>query len=312
MVFTIYLYVSNFICEGYCNVSENYVTEEKGGGIYAIDSKIILGNESMIHCSNEYIMSTNPLINISLIFRHNSAINGGGMYLGENSNLIVPSNSKYRLTFEYNNANEDGAAMYIDDDTYHATCCESNIICTNVFTNIISVEARYYHDLQDSQTKVISNSTNLKTTIPPNLAPYKAKYRYWSGLLLFVRMVLYLGIATEKSHESVIIVLAIGLIAASILLLRTFLGNNIYRNRFIGYLNSSFSDYNLLALSLARLFCQNSSSCQKRSTIISFILSYHILGALLEIRRFRHLIASIEQKLNLRKLKIKDFKLLSG
>ena len=143
----IYLYVSNFICEGYCNVSENYVTEEKGGGIYAIDSKIILGNESMIHCSDEYTMSTNPLINISLIFRHNSAINGGGMYLGENSNLIVPSNSKYRLTFEYNNANEDGAAMYIDDDTYHATCCESNNL--HQCFNIISVEARYYHDLQD-------------------------------------------------------------------------------------------------------------------------------------------------------------------
>ena len=151
--------------------------------------------------------------------------------------------------------------------------------------------------------------------IEANLAPYKAKYRYWYGLLLLVRMALYLGIATEKSHESqsVTIVLAIGLIAASILLLRAFLGNNIYRNRLIGYVNSSFY-YNLLALSLARLYCQDSASCQKRSSIISIafafilfvsILSYHVLCTLLEIKRFRRLISSIEQMLNLRKLKIR-------
>jgi hypothetical protein len=158
-----------------------------------------------------------------------------------------------------------------------------------------------------------ARNTRLNVFIEANLAPYKAKYRYWYGLLLFVRMTLYLGIATEKSHESVTVVLAIGLIAASILLLRTFLGNNVYRNRFVGYLNSSFF-YNLLSLSLARLYCLNSSLCQKRSSIISIalafimfviILSYHILFTLLEIKRFRHLIASIGQMLHLRRLKIR-------
>lgn len=124
-------------------------------------------------------------------------------------------------------------------------------------------------------------------------------------------MALYLGIASEKTHdESVTIVLAIGLIAASILLLRTLLGNNVYRNRFVGYLNSSFY-YNLLALSLARLYCQNSISCQKRSSIISIalafilfalIVAYHVLCTLLEIKRLRRIIFSI---LHVRKLKIR-------
>ena len=158
-----------------------------------------------------------------------------------------------------------------------------------------------------------ARSTRLNLFIEANLAPYKAKYRYWFGLLLFVRMALYLGIATEKSHESVTIVLAISLIAASILLLRIFLGYNVYRNRFIDYINSSFF-YNLLALSLARLYCLNSSPCQKRSSIISIalafilfviILSYHILNTLLEIKCFRHLLTSIEQILHLRRLKIR-------
>ena len=114
-----------------------------------------------------------------------------------------------------------------------------------------------------------ARNSRLNLFMEANLAPYKAKYHYWYGLLLFVRMALYLGIATGKSHESVTIVLAIGLIAASVLLLRTFLGSNVYRNRFIGYLNSSFY-YNLLALSLARLFCQNSISCQKLTIFNNF------------------------------------------
>ena len=156
-------------------------------------------------------------------------------------------------------------------------------------------------------------NTRLNLFMEANLAPYKAKYRYWYGLHLFVRMALYLGIATEKSHESVTIVLVIGLIAASILLLRTFLGNDVYRKRLVGYLNSSFY-YNLLALSLARLYCQNSTLCQERASKISItlafilficILFYHILRTLLEIRRFRYLIASIEQILHLRKLRIR-------
>ena len=109
------------------------------------------------------------------------------------------------------------------------------------------------------------------------------------------------------------IVLVIALIAASILLLRTFFGSNVYRNRFIVYLNSSFY-YNLLALSLARLYCQNSILCQKRSSMISialafilfvFILSYHILCAMLEIRHFRHPISSIQQMLHLEKLRVR-------
>ena len=156
-------------------------------------------------------------------------------------------------------------------------------------------------------------NTRLNLFMEANLAPYKAKYRYWYGLHLFIRMALYLGIATEKSHESVTIILVIGLIAASILLLRTFLGNDIYRKRFVGYLNSSFY-YNLLALSLVRLFCQNSTLCQERASKISItlafilfvlILSYHILRTLLEIRCFRYPIASIEQMLHLRKLRIR-------
>ena len=72
----------------------------------------------------------------------------------------------------------------------------------------------------------------VEATVYSNLIrDYKAKYCYWYGLFLLVRMALYLGIATEKSHVSVTIVLAIGLIAASILLLRTFFGNNVYRNQ---------------------------------------------------------------------------------
>ena len=159
----IYLYISNFICKGHCNLSENHAIEGNGGGIYAIDSKITLGNESVTQCNYKYVSTNYPFINVSLILRHNSAINGGGMYLTENSNLIIPSSNSYRLIFEHNNANKDGQAMYVDDDTYHATCCESNNLHQCFLQSSVSKDDN--HDLHSGQVQVIGNSTNLKTTI---------------------------------------------------------------------------------------------------------------------------------------------------
>ena len=91
------------------------------------------------------------------------------MYLKANSKLVLPSNSKYRLAFEYNHADEDGAAMYIDDDTYHATCCVSNNLY-QCFLQIspVSKHAIIYRTIsQDNQiiASNLSNNATLRTTI---------------------------------------------------------------------------------------------------------------------------------------------------
>ena len=147
-------------------------------------------------------------------------------------------------------------------------------------------------------------NTKLNLFMEANLAPYKPRYRFWTGLLLFVRIALYFGIATNKSHDHPTTAVIIGMITACLLMLRTFFGVEIYRKRFVGYLALSYH-CNLLALSIGTLFCDNGDKCQETATKMSvsvtfilFILTlfYHIFCAVIESKHF----TKIKQKMKTR------------
>ena len=114
----IYLFKSTFLCIKSCNISENRVTEGKGGGIYAFDSSIVLGIRN-----HRYINT------VLFVIKGNFATKGGGMYLAANSRLIIPKEThRYTLIFENNNADIMGQVLYIDDDTY-PDICEQYVPC---------------------------------------------------------------------------------------------------------------------------------------------------------------------------------------
>ena len=68
--------------------------------------------------------------------------------------------------------------------------------------------------------------------IAPYHAPYKTNKRYWTGLLLFARIVLYLVFALNVSGDPDVNLLAIAVIVSALLFLRAFVGK-IYRNKII-------------------------------------------------------------------------------
>ena len=162
--------------------------------------------------------------------------------------------------------------------------------------------------LQKAPSKWIfkwTRNTKLNLFMEANLAPYKAKYRYWTGLLLFVRIALYFGIATNKSHDYQTTAVVIGMTVAGTLMVKTFLRENIYRNQFVGYLASSHH-CNLMALTIIT-YCQNADRCPRIATRVSiafcfilFLLTllYHILCALKESKVFK----AIKQRMLRRKL----------
>lgn len=88
----IYLFISHFICEISCNFSENNAISGYGGGIYAVDSIVFLGNES----DSAYLDDSSIL---SLIFRSNRAARGGGIYFEANSEIRGPkeTNQSYKI-----------------------------------------------------------------------------------------------------------------------------------------------------------------------------------------------------------------------
>ena len=133
-------------------------------------------------------------------------------------------------------------------------------------------------------------NTRLNSFMEANIASYTPKHRYWTGLLLFIRVILYLVIAynTKKPRASF---LATALIVTSLLLLMVVVGGNIYRKKFVGFLNS-FCYVNLLMLSIAQLYWQNNIKGQRISAEISMaaafvlllgVLIYHTIKTLLEI-----------------------------
>ena len=63
-----------------------------------------------------------------------------------------------------------------------------------------------------------------------NFAAYRPKHRYWIGLLLLIRVVLYLEIAYNYS-DSKFSLLAAALVAASLLLLTIAVGGKVYRKK---------------------------------------------------------------------------------
>ena len=138
-----------------------------------------------------------------------------------------------------------------------------------------------------------------------NFAAYRPKHRYWIGLMLLIRVILYLEIAYNYK-ESKASLLATALTAASLLLLMIVVGGNVYREKFVGCL-SSFYYFNLLMLSVAQLYWQNSVRGQKISAEISVaaafvlligVLTYHAIKTLLEIPCISQLKTSIVQRMS--------------
>ena len=150
----IYLYSSRFICENYCNFSDNQaiMKGDLGGAIHAIYSTIELTSEC-----NECISESN------LIICNNSATLGGGIYFEANSKLRLGSNnldSKYKITFEHNHAIK-GVAIYIDDESYHAACTEHY----NIILNQCVLQTSYPYSQKNQIRLLVNNYTinNLKT-----------------------------------------------------------------------------------------------------------------------------------------------------
>ena len=127
------------------------------------------------------------------------------------------------------------------------------------------------------------NSARLKPFTDAYHAPYKAKHRYWPGLLLMLRFVLLLVFALNPQHDPSIDLLAI-LVGAGLLQLWAWICGGVYKNWCLDALEGSFT-LNLTILCAATHYVNHSGGNQLAvgytSVIIALatftgILFYHI------------------------------------
>ena len=135
-------------------------------------------------------------------------------------------------------------------------------------------------------------NTKLSSFMDAYHAPYTARNRYWTGLLLLARVILYFTAAINVSGEPSINLLAILLVTGFILLLHAYSGISIYKKWPLNMLE--FTTYfNILAFAAVKVYIQmvggNHAAIAYASISVQFalfifsllhhiMLEYHILG----------------------------------
>ena len=160
--------------------------------------------------------------------------------------------------------------------------------------------------LQASNFRILkwSKNTRLHTFIDSYLVPYTSKFRFWTGLLLFSRVVIYLVSSANMSDDPVIDLLAVSIVMTCLLLLKVLLRDKLYRKLSTELLETACY-FNLLLFTIISFFSLKIPSNQRTVAQISvsiifaaflFVFIYHIFRTLHKINSVRHLIAAITMK----------------
>ena len=99
-------------------------------------------------------------------------------------------------------------------------------------------------------------------------APYQPKYRYWTGLLLFVRIVINFQVEIDMSKNHQYSLLTIGFVITLLLLLKANLYDKVYKQKLLDFIES-INYVNLLLFALARFYLPGSPSSQKACAYVS-------------------------------------------
>ena len=126
------------------------------------------------------------------------------------------------------------------------------------------------------------NSTRLKAFTDAYHAPYKAKHRYWPGLLLVLRFVLLLVFAFNLQEELSINLLAI-LVGTGILHFWAWMSRGVYRNWCLDGLEGSFV-LNLIILAAATYHVKLSGGNQLAVGYTSVSIAFATFFAILMIQ----------------------------
>ena len=109
-----------------------------------------------------------------------------------------------------------------------------------------------------------SRNPRLQTFIETYHTPYTARHRYWTGLLLLVRVVLHLVAAVNVSNNPQIALISICVCVGGLLFLKGFLGRVLYKKWPLDLLDSFFY-FNLQLLSLATSYSLGDSESNRET-----------------------------------------------
>ena len=126
-------------------------------------------------------------------------------------------------------------------------------------------------------------------------APYNDKHRYWTGLMLVVRCILFLVFAFNALGDPSINHFVIVIASTVLLLLIALLGNRIYKTWYLNILEMSFVA-NLCILATASLYIRLTGGNQSLATLTSISVAFvTFIGIVIHhlVRQIKHLCKNI-------------------
>ena len=136
------------------------------------------------------------------------------------------------------------------------------------------------------------NSTRVHSFMDAYHGPYSFKHRYWTGLLLFVRILLYIIASVNVSGEPSINLLAVSICITCLLLLKGGLNARIYKACCLDVLELSWY-FNIAIFCVARLM---NLASQRNETVTAFI-SLTIALLMFALITGYHMITEIQKKI---------------
>ena len=117
------------------------------------------------------------------------------------------------------------------------------------------------------------NSRYVKPFLDAYHAPYTNKHRYWTGLILLLRFILFLISAVDALGNPSVNLLTTASITVAVLTLPTILGSRMYKMWSLGILEVSFI-VNLAILAVATLYIRPNEGNQNAATFTSVGIAF--------------------------------------
>ena len=131
-----------------------------------------------------------------------------------------------------------------------------------------------------------TRNTKLNVFIATYHVPHNSKYRYWTGLLLLVRVIFYVTTSVTESSDPETLALSSALLIGGLTLFKGVSGQRVYRKSLVDVVDTILN-YNLLVLAVITLYDFNYNTTKQTvvaytSTIITFtifsgLICYHII-----------------------------------
>ena len=153
------------------------------------------------------------------------------------------------------------------------------ILLTGVVYTVLLFSWQWLLRYQDTTIFRWVRWQKLRLFLEPYHAPYTFKHRYWTGLLLLVRVVLYITSAVNIDNDPRVNLLAIGLIISGIIILKgSISGVRVYKYWTVDILEMACY-FNIISVTFVSMFCVESKSVI--STYISVAVVFVLLLSVL-------------------------------